>query len=256
MKTQILNFLHSMGIEKCGVARRGEKTAVVCLFPYFSGFREGNLSVYAYSRDYHLIIGQKLECAASFIETLAPGAQCSCHCDVGEAVDRLLAYSAGLGFYGENTMLINDDYGSFFFIGYILCNIPLEPDKPLDRECMHCGLCRKSCPGGAIGNSFDVSKCASHISQKKGELAQWEKDILKQSGCVFGCDICQRVCPHNRGRLFAMEEFKENLQYNISLADIENMSGREFMRVYKDRAFSWRGKKVIERNLKIIGRGK
>lgn len=254
MKDKIFNFIHSLGIEKCGVARYGENSAVVCLFPYYCGESDGNLSLYTRSLDYHLVIKKKLSPVCDFIRTLMSDAECEIFADTGPEVDRQLAYEAGLGFYGKNKMLINDDFGSYFFIGYILCNLNLTPDTPLQKTCMGCNRCMENCPGGALGKDFDINRCASHISQKKGNLTESEIAILKKSSLVFGCDICQRICPHNNITPKPMEDFTKDLIDNINLSDLESLSNREFMKKYKNRAFSWRGKGVLERNIKVTER--
>lgn len=252
MKNQIFNFIRSLGIEKCGVASYEGKSAVVCLFPYYCGEKDGNLSLYARSLDYHLVIKEKLSLVCDFILTLAPESRCEIFADIGPEIDRRLAYEAGLGFYGKNRMLINDEYGSYFFIGYILCDLNLETDVPLNKSCIGCNRCIENCPGGALGESFDINKCASHISQKKCDLTESEIAILKKSSLVFGCDMCQRVCPHNNITPKPMKEFTENLIDNINLSDLESLSNREFMKKYKNRAFSWRGIKVLERNIRLM----
>lgn len=252
MEDKIREFAMTIGIEKCGFAQFSGKNAIVCLFPYFNGFNEGNLSLYAQSRDYHLIIKDKLSSLCDFIHTLSPHTQCQIFADIGPEVDRRLAYNAGLGFYGKNHMLINPELGSWFFIGYILCDADLEPDAPMMQSCIGCNKCIASCPGKALGESFDISKCASHISQKKGDLADNEVAILKKSSLIFGCDMCQRVCPHNNIVPKPMKEFTEDTIHSLTAADLENLSNKEFLRKYKDRAFSWRGKNVILRNLNLI----
>lgn len=252
MKEKIFEFVHSLGIEKCGVTSYNGKSAIVCLFPYFTGFEEGNLSLYARSYDYHKVIQDKLSEVCDFIRTLSPDCCCEVFSDIGPEVDRRLAYEAGLGFYGKNHMLINPDLGSWFFIGYILCDLNLTPDTPLQKACIGCNQCIESCPGGALGECFAIDKCASHISQKKGELTDSEVTILKKSGLIFGCDTCQRVCPHNNITPKPMKEFTEDLIHSLTLNDIESLSNREFLRKYKNRAFSWRGRNVLIRNLHIL----
>jgi len=254
MKNKIIEYLNSLGIEKCGVASYNGKSAVVCLFPYFSGYRNGNLSLYARSRDYHKVIREKLSPVCDFIHSLDSQAECEIFADIGPEVDRKLAYESGLGFYGKNGMLINDDFGSYFFIGYILCDLDLELDKPLDKTCIGCNKCIESCPGGALGEKFQLEKCASHISQKKGNLTEDEIAILKKSGLIFGCDMCQKVCPHNNITPKPMKEFTEDIIDSLSSSDIENLSNKEFLSKYKNRAFSWRGKVVLLRNIKLIER--
>jgi epoxyqueuosine reductase QueG len=252
MKNKIFEYIHSIGIEKCGVTSYNGKSAIVCLFPYFTGFEEGNLSLYARSIDYHLVIKNKLSMLCEFIRSLSAQADCEIFADIGPEVDRQLAFNAGLGFYGKNGMLINDDFGSWFFIGYILCSLPLQPDSPLKKECMGCNKCIESCAGGALDKGFDISRCASHISQKKGDLTESEIAILEKSGLIFGCDVCQRVCPHNNITPKPMKEFTEDLIHSLFAEDIENLSNKEFMRKYKNRAFSWRGKNIVLRNLHIF----
>ena len=252
MEQKIRTYAKSIGIEKCGFTHYNEKSAIVCLFPYFQGYYDGNLSLYARSIDYHLIIREKLGRLSEFICTLAPQIFCEIFADIGPEIERQLAYNAGLGFYGKNGMLINDDFGSYFFIGYILCDLPLKADKPLGKSCIGCNRCIDACPGGALGNRFDTSKCASHISQKKGDLTESEVAILKKSGLIFGCDTCQRKCPHNNITPKPMKEFTEDLIHSLTKEDIENLSNKEFMRKYKNRAFSWRGKSVLLRNLKLV----
>lgn len=251
MKTKIFEFINSLGIEKCGIASYDGKCAIVCLFPYFTGFKDGNLSLYARPYDYHKIIKEKLSAVCDFIHTLSHDTTCSIFSDIGPEIDRKLAYNAGLGFYGKNHMLINPDLGSWFFIGYILCDLDLEPDSPMKESCIGCNRCLKSCPGGALCEKFDIEKCASHISQKKGDLTDSEVAILKKSGLIFGCDMCQKVCPHNNITPKPMKEFTEDLIHSLNSEDVENLSNKEFMRKYKDRAFSWRGKNVLIRNLDL-----
>ena len=252
MKQKILDFIKESGIEKCGVAEYDGKSAIVCLFPYYIGREKGNLSLYARSLDYHKVIKDRLSPVCDFIRQSFPDALCEIFADIGPSIDRHLAYNAGLGFYGKNGMLINDAYGSWFFIGYILTNLPLEADSPTTKSCLGCGKCFASCPGGALGESFCLEKCASHISQKKGELSDEEIEILRKSGLIFGCDTCQSVCPHNDIEPCAFDEFKKDLIHSLEKSDLDTLSGREFMKKHKDRAFSWRGKGVLERNLTIL----
>lgn len=252
MKNKIKEYIYSKGIKECGVTRFNGKCAIVCLFPYFDGYHGGNLSVYAYSKDYHMVIREILSDVCRYIEELSSKCKCEVFADIGPEVDRKLAYNAGLGFYGRNGMLINDRFGSFFFIGYILCDLELEDDVPLNKTCLNCGKCVRNCPGGALDKGFDIDKCASHISQKKGELTIQEEEILKKSGLIFGCDMCQKVCPHNSCAGGAMAEFLTDRIFSVKIEDLENLSNRQFNEKYGDRAFAWRGKGVLIRNLRLL----
>lgn len=256
MKSEIISYAKSLGITEAGIAGDGESwSAVVCLFPYFSGVREGaDLSVYAYSLDYHKIVDTYLEKIEKFIQGLSPHAKTSRHVDTGAPRDKELAHMAGLGFYGRNSLIINEKYGSFAFIGYVMTDLALPSDAPLDKTCASCGACQAACPGSAISeNGFCAEKCASKISQTKGELTKEQQDILKKSGYIWGCDICQNVCPHNKNvRHTNLLPFTENLVFTLSKDELESLSDQEFKQKYGNRAFSWRGRATILRNSKIL----
>ncbi|WP_168198219.1 tRNA epoxyqueuosine(34) reductase QueG [Crassaminicella thermophila] len=228
---------------------------IVCLFPYFTGYFDSNISKYTYSIDYHRIIKEKLDKIGEFLKERIENFSYKAFVDTGPLVDRYLAYLAGLGYFGINNNLINDKYGSYVFIGYILNNYKFEVDKPLNKTCKKCGECIKKCPGGAILGDFQMNprRCLSFITQKKEELTQEERDILKKNKMVFGCDICQDVCPHNQNIEHTnMEEFRKNLIYILDEKEVLDMSNKAFKRKYGDRAFSWRGRKIILRNFEVL----
>ncbi|MDO4618299.1 MAG: DUF1730 domain-containing protein [Clostridia bacterium] len=226
------------------------KSIIVCLFPYYKNGEKTNLSLYAKGVDYHKITREKLGKIKDFLEQ--NGYQAEIKVDDETLPERHLAYLAGLGFLGKNGSLINDKFGSFVFIGYIVTDLELEANTPSNKTCLNCGKCITHCPGGAISeNSINPYLCASYITQKKGELTDSEKKIIKKSGYVWGCDICQAVCPHN-GNLpeYGIPEFSENL--TDKLTDDMAASNREFKKKYQEKAFSWRGYDIIKRNLEIF----
>lgn len=251
IKDKILGFAQSIGISEAGVAPCGDGCALVFLFPYFCGEHKGrNISLYACAPDYHKVVMGYLTKIEEYIVGLCPGAETKCYADIGPERDKNLALLAGLGVKGRNTLLINKKYGSFVFIGYIETNLDLPFDLPIEGECENCGACESACPGGAIGDKFCVERCASYISQKKGELTDEEQTILIRSGLVWGCDACQIACPMNKGaEMTALPEFLQNHIYRLEADEISKMSNGQFKEKYNDRAFVWRGKKVIERNL-------
>ena len=225
MKDKIREFAKTLGLEKIGFS----STSVVALLPYYVKGEMGNLSMYARSIDYHIVGEKKLSALAEFLRTLG-ATETIVHVDKGMLDDRKAAYDAGLGFYGKNGLLINEEYGSYFFIGQVVHDLNMEADVPLSRTCLSCGACLRYCPGGALNSKgFDVGRCLSEISQKKGELSDNEKKLLKGNGLCWGCDVCQTVCPHNEElETTAMPEFLEDRTVSLNPENVECLSNREF----------------------------
>ncbi len=249
IKAKITAAAREIGIPEIGFSRN----AVVALFPYFVKGERGNLSLYARGIDYHTVAESLLKKLSEVL--LSKGAtETLVHVDKGTLDDRKAAYEAGLGFFGMNGMLISPRYGSYFFIGQIVHNLDIEPDLPMETECISCGRCERECPNGAIkGGRVDESKCLSAITQKRGELDETEKALIVKNGLCWGCDVCQRVCPHNAClETNAIPQFLSERITNLSKDDVEGLSNREFKEKYGKYAFSWRGKNVILRNLEIL----
>ncbi len=118
-------------------------------------------------------------------------------------------------------------------------------------HCVHCGACRRACPTGALGtDGFQMERCLSHISQKKGPLTGWEAALLRESGCLWGCDACQEACPYNRApRETEIPAFREELTRTVTREMVSGHTNRTFRQQYGTRAFSWRGPGVLLRNL-------
>lgn len=226
------------------------KSIVVCAFSYFSGAEKGNISRYAQGADYHLVAKEKMQKIADFLKE--QGFLAECFADTGALNERLLAQLAGIAFIGKNRMAINHRLGSWFFIGYILTDCELEPDRENTGACTGCGRCISACPLGALdGEAFCEEKCLSYITQKKGQISEKEADAMRKAKTMWGCDICQEVCPHNRDLpVCEIEEFRENLTINLFVD--ENISNKEFRRKHNNKAFAWRGKSVLVRNQKIL----
>lgn len=238
------------------VTMENVESIIVCAFPYYTeDNNKSNISKYCYGKDYHIVVKEKLEEIAKYISDKTEGFEYMVFADNGPLVDRYLASISGIGYYGINNNIITDKYGSYVFIGYILNNYKFEVDDKNEKKCINCGKCIDSCPGGAILGSFEFNpkKCLSYITQKKEELDEEEINILNKSNKVFGCDICQDICPHNKNiSKTNIKEFYENLMYNLDEDEILNISNKEFKRRYKEKAFSWRGKKIIQRNMEIL----
>jgi len=269
------------------------RSILVVLFPYYAGnyAEDANLSLYCRGMDYHAVVPKYLNpIGEAAKELLGENFAYAAYADTGPLRDRYLALRAGLGVIGRNQMLIHPEYGSYFFIGYMTFSAPFAADElPEDAKervrrslgsaalaaageggqelsagqagraaelgCLNCGLCVRSCPGGAMlkDGGFLAERCRSGITQKKGELSEEELVILKKDTMIFGCDICQTVCPMNRNvKLSQIPEFTENRIDKLTAPDLEGLSNRTFKEKYPERAFTWRGPEVLRRNLRIL----
>ena len=227
----------------------GAKSVIVCAFSYYTGGRKGNISRYAQGADYHKVTASKMKEIISFLEQR--GYHAAAFSDIGGLNERLLARLSGIAFVGRNRMAINPRLGSYFFIGYVLTDCVIEPDEPCRLECADCRRCEKACPLGALDSGFDEEKCLSYITQKKGDVSEREKRAMIDAGTIWGCDICQEVCPHNRApEITQIDEFKRDLIVDLHVD--ESLSNKTFMRLYGNRAFAWRGKGVLLRNQEIL----
>lgn len=230
------------------------KSAIVCLFPYYVEHKDpSNLSRYTWAKDYHLVINEYLKKLIEKLQIMNTDAQFSIHCDTSPLADRYMAYLAGLGFYGKNNCFISPKWGSYVVIGTILTTLELEPDTPLTQSCMGCNRCITACLGQCLGlDEFKFDTCKSYLTQKKGELTSEEEHIIAKTPLVFGCDVCQEVCPHNKDiSTTPIPEFQSVEPY-IDRDELDSLTNKEFKAKYGHRAFSWRGKKILIRNQEII----
>lgn len=228
----------------------GAKSIITCLFPYYiKELNPKNLSRYAAVCDYHKVAKEKLDQIAAYI-TKESNEKSLSFTDNGPLPDRVLAHRAGLGFFGKNRMLIHPEIGSYFFIGSVITTAYFPPDTPLEMGCMNCNRCLESCPGRALSeNGFDFTKCISYLTQAKN-LTNEQENLLKTQMSVYGCDVCQEVCPHNANLAdTAMPEFLIETLCALDKEEIEEMSNRKFCRKYKNFPFTWRGRSIIARNL-------
>lgn len=229
----------------------GAQSVLVFLFPYFAGEQPGNLSLYARGRDYHVVLRQALTPVAERFCILYPDYRFTVAVDDSPIPEVAAAVRAGLGAAGENGLLIHETYGSYVFIGTIVTDrsFPVEPREP--RPCLRCGACRRACPGGVVGApGGKVSRCLSALTQRGGELSVEEAKQLRRHPLIWGCDICQTVCPMNRNAVQTfLPDFREQCIASLALPDLEGLTRRGFLEKYPERAFTWRGPAPLRRNL-------
>jgi epoxyqueuosine reductase len=160
----------------------------------------GWIARYAWGDDYHEVLRARLEILVEQLRTRAgEGLEAKIYVDTGPLLERAMAWAAGLGWIAKNTCLINEGIGSWFFLGEILTNLELEPGFPAPDRCGTCTKCIEACPTGAITEPYvlDATSCISYYTiEVKGAIPESFRPQLGRH--VFGCDICQDVCPWNR----------------------------------------------------------
>ncbi len=231
------------------ISHNSEKynSVIVALFPYYAGEYESYLSKYTRGMDYHKAGRKILEKIIGELNI----SDCEILIDVSPYNERLIALKAGLGVLGKNGLLINEKYGSFVFIGTVFLNLSDTYEESEIKSCLNCGKCIKSCPFNAITDEgINYSLCLSNITQKR-QITKEEENMIKEGKSVWGCDICQDVCPHNsKGILTPIEEFKNNLL--LDLEDIDTLSNKEFSKKYALYSLAYKGKKILKRNINIV----
>ncbi len=245
-----MRYLHRQAVRRRD-PQKIEPTAravVVVLDNYYTPDTEADIEVpriakYARGKDYHRVTEQRLAQLAEFLRH--NGARLTrTFADAGPVPERELAQRAGLGWIGKNTMLIRPDSGSFFFIGSVFTDLPLEADSPFDLDrCGSCTRCLEACPTDAFVEPrlLDATRCISYLTiEQRGPIPVELAERLK--GYVFGCDICNDVCPWNQR--FAQPTTVPEFQPSAELVG----AGRDFFEGMTDEEFSDRfGDTPLER---------
>ena len=222
----------------------------------------GKVAKYAYGADYHKVIEKKLKQLSQFIlMTGGEGARVKSYVDTGPILEKAFAQQSGLGFFGKNTNLITKDYGSWVFLASLLTNLELEYDQSHTGSCGSCRICMDACPTGALlGNyEMDARKCISYltIEDKTAVGAIHESPLQKQIGeWIFGCDICQDVCPYNfRAKVTRHEELYPEKRAGtwIDLEEISNMTtDEEFSRRFQGSPLKRPKRQGMRRNAETV----
>lgn len=214
----------------------GAKSLVVTGLSYYTDKHQKEpgvpvLSRYAYGESYHDVIGRKLETLLSYIKSLSPETEGRAFVDSAPLLEKAWAVEAGLGWQGKHSVIINKEIGSFFFIGTLVLNTELYSDNPLNEEfCGTCRLCIEKCPTNAINENrtIDARKCIANLTiENRGPIPE---EILPHiGGRVYGCDLCQDVCPwNNKPKRHNTPEFELP-------EEIENMTREEWLNLSRDR---------------------
>jgi epoxyqueuosine reductase len=267
VKKELKDFFESRGIEFYAVldyslARETNhaimeresftpRSVILFLLPYYAGECE-NLSRYAAARDYHLAIREYTGALIGTLRELYPESSAKGYGDHSPIDERDAALSAGLGILGDSGLLINEKYGTYVFIADVVSDISPEElgesgAAHPHAHCISCGACKRACPTGVLrGESLD---CLSAITQRKGELSDSEVEMMRKFNTVWGCDLCQSSCPYNKEpQITPIAFFREERITCLTSERLAEMSKAEF----NERAFAWRGRKTVERNLELL----
>jgi len=182
----------------------GTKTIIALLMNYFSAeiIPDNDnfvIAKYAYGADYHVLIKDRLHELVNFLQHSGNNVRAKAFVDSGPVLEKAWAQKCGVGWQGKNTLIINKTAGSFFFIGIILTDLELEPDPPETDHCGTCMVCVSACPTGALDTPYqlDIPRCISFLTlENKEEIPENLRSKLNDR--IYGCDICQDVCPYNR----------------------------------------------------------
>lgn len=211
----------------------------------------GRIAAYALGADYHTTIGAKLRALADYIGKLRPGARARIYVDTGPVLEREWASQGGIGWFGKNTNLLHTHDGSCFFLGEILTDLEFDPDPLLRDHCGTCTRCLDRCPTGALrpGYGLDARLCISYLTIEHRGIVPAE--LRAHMGhWIFGCDICQEVCPWNE-RFNRGHEAPDNQVLLPYLPEILLLTEDAFRRRFHHTAM-WRTRRVgLARNAAI-----
>ncbi len=216
---------------------------------------EGKISRYAWGDDYHISVTSRLEKLFEYIKEIAPNSDGKYYVDTGPMMDKVWAARAGIGWQGKHSNLITKEYGSWVFLGEIITTLELEYDAPMEDFCGTCTACIDACPTNAITQPYVVNsnKCISYLTiEHRGEIDETLHDKFEQ--WIYGCDICQDVCPWNRFQKETehTEFFPREENINPSLNEIIELTQEEFSERFKKSPIKRTKKEGMVRNAKIV----
>jgi epoxyqueuosine reductase len=214
----------------------------------------GRISNYAWAADYHDVLRPVLGAIARAIEDAAPGAATRIACDTAPLAERAFAVRAGLAWVGKHTNVIAPPLGSYVFLGEVVTDVALAPDPALRTSCGTCARCVVACPTGALRGDYtiDATRCISDLTQRRGAIPRTMRPLI--GDYVWGCDICQNVCPPTRrAPLLGASAFAaaDPAAAFPSLQELLRASGRQLARRFRGSAIGWRGPTVLRRNAAV-----
>ena len=217
--------------------------------------QDTRMARFARLRDYHDVFGAAMRSIVELIQEYHPDALCQIFVDTGPLVERAAARRSGLGFIGKNCSLIIPEKGSFVLLGEVLTTIPLPEDVPMQKNCGDCRICLDACPTGALAAPYTLQEtaCLSYLTQKEGWIPREYRRYLTNT--LWGCDVCQDVCPYNRGHEPPPASLWDQNQDVIilpGLVEILRWDKEQYQALMKKSALYWRGRTVLQRNALVM----
>ncbi len=215
------------------------------------------ISRYAWGDDYHEVIGTMLEKLLEQIKIIAPETEGKYYVDTGPLLEKAIAQRAGIGWIGKHTNVITREVGSWVFLAEIISNLDLEPDTPATDMCGTCSLCIEACPTAAITAPYqlDATKCISYLTIELKPQNEIAPELAKKmEGWLYGCDICQDVCPWNRFEQQTLVSAFAPREENLSLTKekIETMEQEEFSKRFRKSPVKRTKLAGLKRNVKAM----
>ena len=219
----------------------------------------GKISRYAWGDDYHILMTARIQSLADCIISSEPGVNAKFYVDTGPVMDKAWAVRAGVGWLGKHTNVITKEFGSWVFLGEIILDAELEYDEPMVDFCGTCTACIEACPTQAIVDPYvlDSTKCISYLTiEHKGEIP----DLLKSKfeNWVYGCDICQDVCPWNRFQQPTNERSFSPRAENVDprIEELERITPEEFTQRFKRSPIKRTKREGLIRNARAAREGR
>lgn len=260
-----MNYMEGYYDKRCdpSLLVEGAKSVVSLALNYYPHTMQDasapQFAYYAYGKDYHDVMKEKLQLLFSKIKEYVPALEGRVFCDTAPVMERYWAAKAGLGFIGKNSLLIIPKKGSFFFLGELIVNIELDYDAPLNLSCGNCTRCLDACPTKAIiaPRVIDARRCISYQTIENREEID-DTIVPNLNNRLYGCDICQIVCPwnsysrpHNTAQFNPSEAFM-----NLSDDKIGNLSIEEYQAIFKGSAVKRAKYSGLKRNWEALKRNR
>lgn len=237
----------------------GAKSVITLMYNYYAGTPLSSpykIAQYAYGEDYHDVIKNKLAQVITSLQQEIGNFEARIFVDSAPVLEKAWAKKSGVGWQGKNTNIINPKAGSFFFLAEIICDLELNYDGPIKDYCGTCNACTEACPTGALDSPYqiDASKCISYLTIELKDTNIPEQFASKMDNWIFGCDICQTVCPWNR---FSTKHQEPKFDASAQLQEMEQQDWEEitaevFNLLFKKSAVKRTKFTGLQRNIKFI----